>query len=105
MTNAETTCQHGYTVMHETVMDDDERSACCGAPCTIYSDTAEWYCKCCHATVVGGDTVPSIRVQVRDDVGNCGHCLRPLDVRTLRLVHRADYTFTVCGDCAGRFYR
>jgi hypothetical protein len=59
-------CKHGYTAYHETVVDGDERTACCGAFYSWYGDGSGAYCKCCYGPVTGGDDVIGIAVDLSE---------------------------------------
>lgn len=58
-------CKHGYDCYTETVVDADERTACCGAFYTFSGD-GDPYCKCCYAAVVGGNEVVGISVDLSE---------------------------------------
>lgn len=64
-TSAPDKCKHGYDCSTETVVDDDERTACCGAFYTFSGD-GDPYCKCCFGAVVGGDDVVGISVDLSE---------------------------------------
>jgi hypothetical protein len=48
-------CEHGPQ-HEETVVDEDERTACCAALVTFTGD-GDLVCKCCYALVTGGADV------------------------------------------------
>lgn len=51
-------CPHPH--VDETVADENEITACCGAACSVDQD-GYVYCKCCYATVTGGVQVKTFR--------------------------------------------
>lgn len=64
-------CQHGYDLYTETVVDTDERTACCGAFYT-YSGDGYPYCRCCKGGVVGGDDMTAIVVRLPQNIDTEG---------------------------------
>ena len=45
-------CRHGRHLSDWSTFDmATERSACCGAAVTVFTDDGSWYCKCCGCTV------------------------------------------------------
>lgn len=63
-TAAPSNCRHGYGPNDETVIDSEERTACCGAFHSFYGDGSGAYCKCCYALVTGGDELIGIEVWI-----------------------------------------
>jgi len=53
--------------VEETVADEDEITACCGAACSV-DEFGAIYCKCCYATVTGGAKIVTHRFTL-DDLG------------------------------------
>lgn len=51
-------CPHGSDVHQATTRRADDRSVCCGAYTSIFTDDGTEYCKCCFAEVRFDPTLP-----------------------------------------------
>lgn len=60
-----TACVHGYSATDETSVDEDGRTACCGAFSSIFADDGSEYCKCCFGSVTAGEITERIVVDIR----------------------------------------
>lgn len=58
-------CNHQNPFPH-TVIDNVGRTACCNALSAVRVDDWSEYCRCCHATVTGGE-IPAVHTFRVDD--------------------------------------